>query len=122
MTRVLPPAEWPQLAATPLADVWPYLDPMRTRIIVSERGGRIVGHLVLMLALHAEFLWVSPELRAKVSVIRRLREQMFIEARTWRAPTILMAALCHRMRRILTRLGARRLPGTHYVLWLKGAK
>jgi hypothetical protein len=118
-TRVLPPAEWPCLQGTELAEVWPHLDPARTSILVAEQGETIVGHVVLMQAAHAEFFWIAPAYRGKVSVFRRLRDALVGEARAQQVPTILMSALSKHMNGIIAGLGADRLTGDHYVWNLK---
>jgi hypothetical protein len=121
-TRVLPVDEWSRLAGTELADVWPYLDSNRNQIVVVEREDVMVGTLVLMQALHAEFLWMAPEERGRVAVGRRLLTALRTEAHMQGWPTVLMAAMSSQMLAIVQKLGAEPLPGCHYVLSMKGAK
>ena len=118
-TRILPAADWSRLDATDAGIPWRHLDPHRNHVLVTERDGQITGCVVLMNVLHAEFLWIAPAYRGRVSVFRRLRAAMFAYARRWRYPTVLMAALTKSMSGIVAGLGADRLPGEHYVLNLK---
>ena len=116
--RLLPPEQWDQLADTSSAELWPHLDPLRNRVlVVEERGGLIIGVLVLMQVEHAECLWIAPEHRGKSVVFRELRAGLIREAL---GPTVLAAADSDEMRGILPKLGAVPLPGEHYVLPLRG--
>ena len=117
-TRLLPASEWWRLPAD--AEIpWQGLNPQLHHIVVTERGGLITGCVVLMQALHAEFLWIAPAYRGRVSVGRRLLAAVRGYTRRWRFPTVLMAACSKQMAGILAGLGADRLPGDHYVLTIK---
>ena len=118
-TRILPPEEWSRLEAIPAGIPWRDLDPRRNHVLVTEHDGMIAGCVVLMEAIHAEFLWIAPAHRGRVSVARRLRATVLDSARTWGYPTVLMAAMTKQMAGILAGLGADRLLGDHYVLNLK---
>lgn len=118
-TRILPVAEWARLEVTEARDAWEHLDPDRNRVIVAEHDGAIVGCVILMQAVHAEFFWIAEAHRGRVSVFRRIRERMVAEARAWRAPVVLASAVSDQMRCILGKLGAQSLPGDHYVLNLQ---
>lgn len=113
-TRLLPAAEWCRLPGE-TAIPWRALDPRLHHVVVVERDGLIAGCVVLMQALHAEFLWVAPAYRTRVSVGRRLRAAVVGYARRWRFPTVLMGCGTTEMHAILAGLGADRLPGDHYV-------
>src|SRR5712691_6478234 len=71
-TRMLPPAEWPRLAGTLLAEVWPHLDPAATDVIVCEQDGRIVGCAALLTAWHLEGVWSDPASLVRIGINRRL--------------------------------------------------
>ena len=117
-TRLLPAAEWWRLP--PGTEIpWRELDPQHHHIVVTERGGLIVGCVVLMHTIHAEFLWIAPAYRGRVSVGRRLRAAVVGYARRWRFPTVWMSALGPPMSGMLAGLGADRLPGEQYVLRVK---
>lgn len=116
--RVLPPALWHRLPAETEIP-WDRLDPARNQVLVTEHDGAITGCVVLMQVAHAEFLWIAPGYRGRVSVGRRLLERVQREARRLSAPTLVMAALSKTMNGILCGLGAERLPGDHYVLPLQ---
>jgi hypothetical protein len=121
-TRILPVDEWPRLAGTSVGQVWPYLRPMRNTVVVVEHDGEIVGSLVLMQTLHAEFLEIAPDYRGHVAVARKLRAGMTAEAERLGYPTVLASAISDEMRGILAGLGASQLPGDHYVLSVKGVQ
>lgn len=118
-TRVLPPDEWPRLIVTDAWEAWPHLDPARNTVVVTEHEGAIVGCVILMQAVHAEFLWIAPEHRGKTSVFRRLRDGMLSTARALGTPTVWMAAMSTQMHGIVCGLGAERVPGAHFLLNLK---
>jgi hypothetical protein len=112
VTRLLPPDEWDKVA---VAGVPRALDPHRNLVIVTEDAGHVVGCVVLMTALHAEFLWIADAHRGRAVVFRALWRRLVQEARTVGAPTVLAAALSRTMRNILNGLG-HVLPGRHYVM------
>lgn len=116
-TRLLPADEWHRLPVD--AEIPLTLDPARNAIVVTEQDGAITGCVVLMTVLHAEFLWVAPAYRGRVSVIRRLRDRIAADASAMGAPTVLIAALSRTMNAIACGLGAVRLPGDHYVWTMK---
>jgi ribosomal protein S18 acetylase RimI-like enzyme len=118
MTRILPHDEWQRIAWTEAAPAWASLDPARNTVIVTEDDGVIVGCVVLMQTLHAEFLWIAPEHRGRTAVARRLLSRLVTEAKAWGARTVLGSAMSFQMQDILGRLG-RQLPGEHYVMNLQ---
>lgn len=116
-SRILPPVEWPRLAGTEAETIWPALNPARTRIVVVEQDGQIVGCHVLSLVLHAECLWIHPAHRGRTGVARRLWGAVLQTARcVFQAQTIATAATSDDVRRLLTHVGAIDLPGTHHVI------
>lgn len=58
--RWLPKDEWDKLAHTPLALFAPYMDEKRTKVVVVEHEGEIIGCWAFMFVLHAEGLWKTP--------------------------------------------------------------
>jgi hypothetical protein len=113
-TRILPPEEWTRLASTNASEAWACLDPQRNSVLVVEAEGEIIGSVILMQAVHAEFLWIDPKHRKRASVLRRLRRRLLLEVAG--IPTVLAAAIGVEMRTLLEKLGGHRLPGDHYVL------
>lgn len=95
---------------------WRQLNPSLHAILVTEQGDAVTGCVVLLPAWHAEFLWIAPAYRGRVSVARRLRDRVLAEVRRRQAPTLLMSAVSKEMNGILIGMGAERLPGDHYVL------
>lgn len=119
-TRILPPDEWPRLEGTEAEQVWPLLNPATTRIVVVEQDGAIVGCQVLMAVTHAECLWIHPDHRRRASVGRRLISAVHHAAAELGLAALATSALDDGVRRLLVRLGARVLPGTHYMIDVKG--
>lgn len=115
-TRLLPSEEWPRLAGTEAAAIWPHLDPLRAHVLVVEDAGVIVGTWVLMNVLHAECLWIAPEHRHGVSVARRLWTFMRRTARGLGVPVVATAALTDDVRALLDHVGATKVPGDHYAM------
>lgn len=118
-TRILPHAEWPSLAGTDLDPAWRYLSPDRNTVLVAESGGRVVGHVVVMRAVHAEFFWIDPAHRGKVSVFRRLRDRLRSVAEAEDAPTIWLSAISEQMKTMIPKIGAELVPGIHGVWTIK---
>ncbi len=114
--RMLPVDEWPKLAHTEAAEVYPHLQPERTSIIVVEEAGEIVGSWILMNVLHAECLWIAPAHRGKSAVARRLWTAMQREARAQGVAVVATAALSDDVRHLLDHVGAEPLPGDHYTM------
>lgn len=113
--RVLPVEEWPRLDET-MADVpWKDLDRDQNIVLVVEDGDQIVGRCVLMRATHGEFAWIAPTHRKKTAVARTLIKAVMSQSRKL-GPTLLMSACSDEMRSIVPRLGAKALPGAHFVL------
>lgn len=108
-TRILPPAEWPKLAGTEAETLWPTLDPEHARIVVVEREGEIVGCHVLFMVMHAECLWVHPDLRGK-GVARQLWDAVQVEARSVGARGLITGAATDHVRNIMTHIGGSKMP------------
>jgi GNAT superfamily N-acetyltransferase len=117
-TRTLPVEEWPRLRGTEAEGLWPHLMPETATIIVVEDQGVIVGCQVLMYVLHAECLWVHEDYRSR-GVLRLLWSTVKRMARAAGVRSIATAATSDVVQRLLTYLGAERLPGQHYVIAMK---
>jgi GNAT superfamily N-acetyltransferase len=118
-TRILPQSEWAKLQETEAGAVWRLLDPLKTRIVVMEDQGVIVGCHVLTFVLHAECFWVHPAYRG-AGIAQRLWKAVQAVAQTLGAKTIATAACDDRLGRVLERMHAVKLPGDHFVLAVKG--
>jgi N-acetylglutamate synthase-like GNAT family acetyltransferase len=119
-TRILPRDEYPRLAHTEAASVWPQLTEAAC-VIVVEHDGAIVGCHVLQPVLHAECLWIDPAHRGKASVARRLWATVQRAARerfgvAWFAT----AAVSDDVRRLLAHVGAVRVDADHYMVPVRG--
>lgn len=119
-SRILPVAEWPRLVGTEAESIWPSLDPERTRIVVVEREGEIVGCHVLTWVLHAECLWTADAARGRGGVARRLWATVQRTIREMGASGVVTSALDERVKGLLAHVGAIPLPGDHFVIALKG--
>lgn len=115
-TRLLPSSEWGRLAGTDLAEMSRHLNPETAGIVVVEAGGAILGAVALFPALHAEGLWIAPAHRGKTAVARRLWTGLLAAVRMRGARGIVAASMSDGMDRVLARLGATALPGTHYTV------
>jgi len=115
--RDLPPAEWPRLAGTELGGLWPLLRPEQARILaVEDADGALVGCWALFPAWHLEGCWVAPQARRKGGVFRLLLRTMARWIADAGLAGVMTAAIDEPVAQYLTRLGARPMPGTHF-LW-----
>ncbi len=113
-TRILPPDEWPKLAGTEAEYVWPYLDPLKSRVVVIEDDGAIIGCHILMNVLHAECLWIREDHRGKSSVARRLWTAVQTEAKAMGAQAFSTSSMSDDIDRLLEHVGAVKVPGKYY--------
>lgn len=116
-TRILPRDEYAKLAGTELDTVWPLLDQADGVVMVIEDGDQIVGCWAVMTVTHVEGLWIHPAHRGKASVGRRLLLGM---TRFLRGRTVVTSATCDDVRRLLERVAAQPLPGSHYMVTFGG--
>lgn len=72
--RLLPADEWPKIAGVFSSMRKKMPDPRFAKVIVAERGDRIVGFLFIQLAAHMEPLWIKREERGRVNWRRMVRE------------------------------------------------
>ena len=117
-TRVLPYAEWPRLVGTEAEAVWPYLDPLKSHVVVLENDGEIIACHVLMQVLHADCLWTHPAHRTP-AMTRALWAATQAEARRLGATSLATAANDDRVKRLLAYIGATKLEGEHYVIQME---
>jgi hypothetical protein len=119
IARVLAPAEYPTLAGTELATVWPYL-PDAAQVLVIEEAGQIIGCWACYPLTHVEGVWVAPAHRGKSAVARRLLAGMRRVARSQGARVVNTGAMTSEVADMLLKLGAVELPGRHFALGLGG--
>jgi len=117
VARDLPPAEWPRLAETELATVWPLLTPETARVLaIEDEMGTLLGCWALFPAWHLEGCWIAPTARRKGAVARLGLETMAGWIAAANLGGVMTAATTETIAGYLTRLGARLLPGQHF-LW-----
>lgn len=115
-SRILPPDEWHKLDGTEAGLIRAALIPDRTRVLVVEDHGAIVGTWVLMDVVHAECLWIAPAFRKRTSVQRRLWTAMQRTARALGVRAVATAAVSDDVRNLLEHVGATKVPGDHYAM------
>lgn len=120
--RILDPSEWSRLSGTELRDVWQWLQPDRTRILVVEdEQGAIVGCWAFLYVLHAEGVYIAPEHRGRSAVARHLLRGMREIAQASDASSVWTGALDETIAAFCQRLDAREIPGRSFVIpTLKG--
>ncbi len=114
-SRILPPDEWPKLAGTEAEALWPKL-PHSAQVLVVEDAGRIVGTWILMTQVHAECVWIAPDHRGSLGVVKRLLRGMRDLAASLGVSAVLTGACSDDVRNLIQRLGGTKLPGDAYVL------
>lgn len=115
-TRVLPSSEWSRLEGTELEQLAKALDPERTRIVVVEREGQIVGTWAATTFVHLEGIWIHPDFRGRVSVGRRLLSATFRAAKELGARFVFTGALTDEVAEMIGRIGGDQLPGRWFVV------
>jgi N-acetylglutamate synthase-like GNAT family acetyltransferase len=115
--RTLPGSEWSKLAGTEAAAIVGRYDPAHTNVVVVEdAAGRVVGCHVLAYMLHAECLWIHPDYRGKSSVARRLWAAVCSVVKKSGAGGFITAATDGKVKALLEHVGAKKMPGDHYVV------
>lgn len=120
--RLLPQAEWGKLLQLP-----PFCDgvaltlaPQDSVIVVEDIVGRITAYWMIFTCVHVEPLWIAPEDRGRVGVIRKLWRTV---RETLRAQGVEIAfALINKANpaaRYAQRLGFRRTVGDCYFVLAK---
>lgn len=75
--RILPPDEWHKLAGTDLELVTEHANQDGLAVIVVEDGEKIVARWCVFQATHFEGIWIDPEYRGRLGVVRPLLRQAF---------------------------------------------
>ena len=118
--RVLPPEEWHRLDDPRLpASLLRYIKPEHAEAVVVEENGRIVAMMMVFKAPHIEGIWIDPSVRG-VGVARSLLRTAKQLARMDGSEWAYTGAVDDKMRAILARLKARRIPMDTYVMPLGG--
>lgn len=115
ITRILPRQEYYRLEGTELEAVRSTL-PAAAQVLVVEDDGRIVACWSLMPVWHVEGVWIAPEQRGRLGVVRRLVAGMFGLARSLGAGAVLTAAMTPEVEDLCRRLGGVEIPGKHFSL------
>ena len=115
-TRILPVEEWERLDGTELEHVWPILHPEHASILVIEDGDRIVACWAVIRYVHVEGVWIDPEYRHKVGIVKRLLVGMHKIVESLGADRVLTGAVTEDVRQMIATLGGKKLPGDHYVI------
>lgn len=119
--RVLPPHEWSRLADNEqLGPVLSALDPLTCSVLVVEHDDRIVGCWAFLHVLHAEGVYVDPDLRAGGVVARHLWRGAQEIATEQGAAAVWAGADRPQIANLLLDHGARKFPVDSYVLPFKG--
>lgn len=116
-SRILPAADWSLLEGTEMESLVPHLDPHTSRVIVvQDDDGTILGCWGGFPLWHGEGIYIAPDHRGKAGVARLLLEGMRQIAENSGYRSIVTASLNPDVDRMLEKLGAVPVPGTHYVL------
>lgn len=121
ITRVLPITEWDKLPES-LDPIVMKLLPSRSRVVVVEDDGEIVGHVLVFMIAHAECLEIAPKYRKKASVLRRLLKGMYAAANELGVDRVWAASVSAEMTGILAHpsLSGTPIPALSVVLPVKG--
>ncbi len=75
--RILHPDEWKRIEGTEIAVILPSVPSRDVAVVVVEDGDRIVARWCVFQATHFEGIWIDPEYRGNVGVIRPLLRQAY---------------------------------------------
>lgn len=123
-TRLLEPDDWPRLETTDLQPVWRDLQARSDHvdILVAENdAGEIVGHVIFQSLIHCEGFGITEPERRQDRVMRALLSAMNAYCDAHDVAAVWSGSVTPQMDTLLTRRGATRLPGRHY-LWSPSAK
>jgi GNAT superfamily N-acetyltransferase len=109
-TRILPPHEWPALAATELGAMLAGMAPDAATVFVTEDDGAIVGAWSLITIAHVEGLWIAPEHRRRGRVLLRLWNALVDLAAARGITTVWTGSITSEVTGMLEARGAHRLP------------
>lgn len=114
--RELPVAQWPRLRGTSLSEVWPILDPARTRVLVVEDSeGGIVACWAFLWAWHAEGLWIREDHRGKTAAARHLLTGLREAASAEQARAVVTAAVDPWVAALIDHAGGQPLPSGYAI-------
>ncbi len=116
--RILPVAEWPRLAGTPLADH--ALNPTGCTVVVVEQQGQIVAQWAALAVVHVEGLWIAPDVRGHAGVSRALLTAMLDMLTTHQVGEVLTQAETPDVVAMIRKAGGTRVPGETWVIPVKG--
>lgn len=119
--RILPPEEWPRLAGTEAAHLWPRLDPENAQVLVVEEDGEIVATWTLLRVVHAECIWVKPSHRGVFGVVKRLLAGMRDIAAGWGAERVVTGSVSPEVTDLIARFGGFPMPCESFVLPIEKA-
>jgi GNAT superfamily N-acetyltransferase len=114
--RVLPREEWSRLERTGFP-LFPGVRPEDIVVVVVEDDEKVVASVTILRATHFENLWLDPEQR-NAGVSRALLRAAIGAAHQWTDDWVFATAADDRMRDMLNRVGAIRIPVDPYVLAL----
>jgi len=122
--RELPVEEWPKLLEVP----GPYKEQgtlpvaAHNRMIVAEVNGEIVGYWGAFTVVHTEPVYIQPEYRQRISVVRPLWEGMrdlLVQLQVPGTMAIILDEDAPVNLPMATKLGFQKVPGSLYFLDLR---
>lgn len=122
--RPLPVEEWPKLLECPgpYKELGTLPDSRYNQILVAEIDGKIIGYWGAFTCVHTEPVFIQPEYRQRISVIRPLWEGMRDLLVSMQVPGTLAIILDEDAPVNLpmaTKLGFQKVPGSLYFLDLR---
>jgi len=118
--RILPQEEWPRLAGTEAEKLWPMLNPENARVWVVEKDGKIVATWTLLRVVHAECIWVAPEVRGEFGVVKRLLKGKSEIATAWGADRVVTGSVSPDVTELIMRFGGELMPCETFILPVNG--
>jgi GNAT superfamily N-acetyltransferase len=117
-SRILPPNEWHRLDGNEqLGNVWPFLRPDDTRIVVVEDEGEIVATWAVVRVVHVEGVWVKPEYRRRsLRLVRQLFQSMYEAARQFGVRNVWTSASTPEVEHLLEKGKRAKLAPKSYVM------
>lgn len=117
---ILNPAQWDRLKDADLPLLLPFLNLDDVRVVaVEDDAGEIIASMAVLRLTHYEGAWVSPKhgLGATRALLKKAEEC----AERWANGWVMAGAADDRMRSILGRMGAAKIPLDTYMLNLGGS-
>lgn len=117
IARLLPREEWPRLSGSELGDVWPYLHPEHTKVLVVENEeGEIVATWSFTHLAHVEGLWLDPAVRGKAAVARKLWLMLQELARSEGVTHVVTQVVSADVMQLVKTAGGKEVPGVSCVI------